>query len=341
MAATRNLFTAIVLALFTGCGSTTISNHTQGDLFQKTPSAKMSPLESKVSQPARNDNSKLSGYGTQKSVEKAKAAALANMKKKSWQRFVAYLDSKYPGLHLDENEMKSSGNRLFALIDSSDPEYEIIETDKNMKTARATLDRKDLAKPLKKSVISRLVAVEERWHAALKKDTSTRYIVAKESVNRMQSILPDYLLLNFLTPLPSNLSKRVEDALPYFKKSAKKLKKEIRFRIEPASTPAMQRFADAVTEVLKKESLLDTGERENDGRTLCITIEGKLAHKKEAQKHIFEAKVRLLLHKPYRKPLAIEHYDVRGVSAQSGPKALEMAAKSLQKKMQKHFLQTL
>ncbi len=340
------LSTAVILSLFfTGCTHTVMEKRVHSSAAAGKQPFKTATLPPALQCP-KNDRTKLYGMAAGESEKDAVKQAVLHLKRRVWSEFVAEMDRQYEGdrrvfRYLPKEQIKRA-KRVLERIPFS--VFTVLTSHRleNGKTeAVVTVERKKMAAPLKKAVMARLVAIEERWHTSRGESLLERYLLAGDSLKKMQRLLPEYLLADYISPFSTPIASRVENSLPYFDKTAGRLKKRLRFCIEPVTTPAMKLFAEAVARVLKKERLISTGPTGSDSRTLCISIEGDLTHKKRAQEHIFEATLQLTLHKRYKAPIATERYRVRGVSRQSGTKALEKAAEALQKELEKHFLQTV
>ncbi len=342
----RALFLVSALSLFfAGCAHTTFENSEQTAKPPKKHSYRNTAFQTTLRCP-ENDDRRLYGMAIGSSVEEAKMRAISNLRERVWSDFLAKADdnSYEKGRvlgYISKEDLKRVKRALEKIPDSKYMVFKKYTQNGGSIAAVVTIERKEMAKPLKKSLLSKLVAVEERWHRSRGQSILERYLLAVDSLGKMQLLLPEYLLADFISPFSTAIAARVENGLPYFDKTAGRLKKRLRFCIEPVSTPAMKLFADAVAKVLKKERLISTDPDKGDSRTLCITIEGDLVHKRYAQQHIFEATLQLTLHKRYKAPISIQRYKVRGVSNESGTKALEKAAEALQKEMERRFLQTV
>ncbi len=341
----RVLAAAVLVLFFAGCSHDTIVQRPQIS----------EPIQSrtlKSAMPAwflhvpENSLESFYGVGKGRDIQEAEENAVSDLNSRVWSDFIKKRISgadghKYIIRYLSKEAVESTKSRLKKIPISK---YRVLKSYSGEDGTAAVLveiKRKDLAKPLKKEILGRLVSIEERWHSSRGQTVLERYILAKDSFEKMSRFLPDYLLADYISPFSGKVASRVENGLPYFYKTANRLKKSLRFCIEPVSTPAMKFFADAVAKALKKEQLVSTNETKADSRTLCITINGTLLHKKSAQDHIFEATVKLTLHKRYKAPISVQYYKVRGISQDSGTMALQKAAQELEKELQKRFLQAV
>jgi len=200
------------------------------------------------------------------------------------------------------------------------------------------IDRRASAAALKERVLRKLVRIEEGWHAAARANPLRRYKVASESYEKMRSLLPLYLAADRIDPYGRKMADRVEKGLPYFAAVAKRLKKSLRFCVEPVRVPALRLFARATEEGLKRQRLAMEGAQKASRDTLCVTVRGKLLHKRAGGRYEVTGTITLTLHEKYKKPIVTQTYRVRGVSEESGPAALEKAADALRKAVEKRFL---
>ncbi|BBG66006.1 hypothetical protein NNO_1303 [Hydrogenimonas sp.] len=346
MSGYREFFISIVLlSLLTGCSKNAVMEKERFTApVKRVHHEAPKPLPSPETH--RNGESVLYAKAEGKSEEEAKKRAVSILNRQIWSEFYAKIDSGEYGSrrvlrYISKEELKSA-KRLFKKIPLS--RYRVKSSkslDNGMVAVTVEIERKDMAATLKKSTISKLVSIEERWHSARESSITERFALSKESFGKMRSLLPEYLLAGYISPFPSAIVGRVEKSLPYFRKTAKRLKKRLKFSVEPVSSPAMRLFADAMERVLKRERLISTGEAGADGRTLCITLEGNLMHKLDSQKHIFEATLKITVHERFKAPLSTQLYRVRGVSEESGTKALERAAVKLQKELEKRFFENV
>ena len=294
----------------------------------------------------QNDGSAFFGLGEGSSEQEAKERAVLDLNRRVWSEFMAEIDSdidtrKRLFRYLSKEEI-GKAKRLLKSFPLS--KYTVLKSHTRKDGTVILLvkvRRAELSKPLKRDLLRRLVPIEERWHSSRKQSVIERYIIAKDSFKKMVALLPEYLFSNYVTPFPAPIAERVERGIPYFDRTAGRLKRRLKFCIEPVSTPAMKFFAEAVEKVLQKERMLYMNDSEAHSNTLCITVKGELTHKKRAQKHIFEAKLELALHKRYESPISIQSYIVRGESEESGTRALQKAAQELEKELQKRFLQAV
>ncbi len=200
------------------------------------------------------------------------------------------------------------------------------------------IERKRFAEPLKRVVLRRLVEIEERWHASGEESTLQRYRIAVESFEKMKRLLPHYLAAHAISPFSRPIVSRIEEGTPYFERIGERLKKRLGFCIEPAVTPALRLFSDAVETALK-EKRIALLESERAGRnTLCISVKGRILHEKSAGSHTIRAAIELILHKRSGDPILVQHYSVEGVSDKSGPDALQKAAEGLRREVRQRFL---
>ena len=292
-----------------------------------------------------NDKNALYGIGEGSDEREAKERAIRDLKRRVWSGFMAWIDSdtdKKPIFRYISKKRIEKAKRVLKRIPIS--EYSVFKSC-TRKDGTAVLlvksRRAELSKRFKWDLLRKPVPIEERWHSSRKKSPVERYIVAKDSFKKMVDLLPEYLFADYITPFPAPIAERVERGTPYFERTADRLKRGLKFCIEPVSMPAMKFFADALERVLQKERVLRPGGSQTNGDTLCITLKGELIHKRRAQKHIFEGRVELALHKRYRAPISIQSYIVRGESEESGTKALQKAAQELQKKLRKRFFQAV
>jgi hypothetical protein len=200
------------------------------------------------------------------------------------------------------------------------------------------IDKEASASPLKKETLRRLVSVEERWHAAMRGNPLERYILAEASLERMRELLPVYFAADAISPFSDAIRKRVEEGTPYFDHTAKRLKKRLKFCVEPVRVPALRLFANAVEKGLETRRLVTTRAAKSSKEVLCITVTGKLLHDKKGELHRVDADITLKLHERYKAPILTQRYRVRGVSDQSGTAALERAAEALKKEVERRFL---
>ncbi|WP_201353392.1 LPP20 family lipoprotein [Hydrogenimonas urashimensis] len=197
--------------------------------------------------------------------------------------------------------------------------------------------RADLAKPLKRKVIRRLVPIEERWHAVRTSNILVRYKTLNEAKKKIRELLPDYLVASAIEPFSKNITSRVEEALPYFDRMERSLKKRLSFCIEPAETPALELFSEAVEKALTKENypvVTSDGVKKD---TICILVEGVLDHHSSADTHMLSASIDLKLREPHRHVIEKRHYVVTGTSSKSGMRALQKATQALEKQLREGF----
>lgn len=292
-----------------------------------------------------NDENALYGIGEGSDEREAKERAIRDLNGRVWSEFTAGIDSdinRKPIYRYITKKRIEKAKRVLRSIPLS--EYTVFKSHTRKEgtvVVLVELRRAELSKRFKRDLLRRLVPIEERWHSSRKKSPVERYLVAKDSFVKMVDMLPEYLFADYITPFPAPIAERVERGTPYFERTAARLKRGLKFCIEPVSTPAMKFFADAVENVLRNKRVLHLNGSRTDGSTLCITLKGELVHKRRAQKHIFEGRVELALHKRYRAPLSIQSYTVRGESEESGTKALQKAAREFQKELRKRFFQAV
>lgn len=323
---------ALLLFLFSGCSRKVVQDPVE-------------PAEVKAAVPAwytsdtEEDEKVFRGKGSADTIEKATQAALADMRRKMTEKMLRAFGKKKRKFskYLDKNEIESIEKRLKRLKIS---DYEVARSlclpgGPCFVTAR--LDRARLARPYKKRVIRRLVPIEESWHAVSGSDILTRYRTARKARKRMAALLPDYLLASAIEPFGENVTNRVEAALPYFARMERSLRRRISFCIEPAETPALELFSEAVETALRKEHypVLVWDEAKKD--TICIRVEGKLYHDNRADTHLLTGSIDLKLREPYKKVIEKRHYRIKGASSQSGIEALHRAKKALEKSLAEDF----
>ncbi|WP_456449589.1 hypothetical protein [Hydrogenimonas sp.] len=247
---------------------------------------------------------------------------------KRWKRFEAYLDEK------ERKRIEKDLLRLKIF------RYEISKKEK-LPDGRCVVllgvKRSVLAEPFKKKVLHELVSIEESWHAVRDSDLLTRYRTARRSGAAMIGLLPDYVFASSIDPFPKSVEKRMEEGVSYFSGMERSLRNRLRFCIEPAETPALRLFSEAVENVLKRGRypLVDWGKAKED--TICILVEGKLRHERDTDFHLLRASIDLKLREPYRDVIEKRHYVVKGVSASSGLGALHQAKRALERRLAVDF----
>ncbi len=229
---------------------------------------------------------------------------------------------------------KDADRKVEAVVEASNIAYETIrsETVESNATAVAIrVEKKAWAKPLKTEILRHLVPIEEGWHAASKKSATERIRIAESSRNRLTKLLPMYLVIQRLDPYSESMQKRIVHAIPYFDAVRKRLQRAVVYCVEPPASPALRLFAQAVREGLEARGSRTIPPAKRSSHTLCITVKGHLVHSKKGETHIVDGTIELLFHEPYKNPIIIRRYKVRGASAESGTAALENAAERLRR----------
>ncbi|WP_457599338.1 DUF6886 family protein [Hydrogenimonas sp.] len=334
-----------ILLLLAGCGRYDALRPMSSKAPQtpQTPEAKSETVLPEWYRNPPTSSAMLQGVGKGESLPEAKADAVANLRERVSARLLATLESGMESRrgiyrYLDRKSLKAAERSLNRLPFSS---YTLLKTQKLPDGTYIVLigiERKRFVKPLKKSILQRLVAIEERWHASVKESTLQRYRLAEDSFEKMKKLLPDYLAAHAVSPFSRPIVSRIEDGTPYFERVGKRLKRDLRFCVEPANTPALSLFANAVEKALKAERLTVSDDDALRRDALCITVKGRILHERSAGNHIIRAAIELTLHKRYGDPIVIQQYTVKGVSDESGTDALQKAADRLQRTLQKRFL---
>ncbi|WP_456452213.1 hypothetical protein [Hydrogenimonas sp.] len=331
-----SLFLCLALSTLTGCLKEQ----------PKTPDVQTvayeEPEPAWYRQPPQADERFFYAVGEGDTVEAAAQAAVAGFKARfvseTAMKLLAKVNQKEGVVrHLP----KSALAEVEKLLRDAEVPYEVQKSEKlgqKRAVALVAVDRQAYARPLKKETMRRLVAVEERWHRAGGANALERYKLAEDSYRKMQTLLPWYLAANAIAPFSDKVAKRVEQGTPYFAYTAKRLKKRLKFCVEPVQVPALKLFAKAVEEGLESQRLVTKRPGEATKEVLCITVTGKLVHDRQGDRHIVDADIALKLHERYKAPVVVQRYRVRGVSDQSGTAALEMAAEALRKEVEKKFL---
>ncbi|WP_457596435.1 hypothetical protein [Hydrogenimonas sp.] len=215
-------------------------------------------------------------------------------------------------------------------VEKAAPEPEVMEKrrlSKERTVLLASFDRHALAAPLKSATLRRLVAIEERWHAAMKEPPPRRAELARASLDGMRRLLPLYLAADAIEPFGEAVRKRVETGLPYFRRMARTLPKRVRYCVEPVRVPSLKLFAKALREALSEKKLLVEPRHAPSG-ALCVKVTGRLEHARAGGRHIVDADIALGLHERYKPIRTIRRFHVRGESEESGSIALERAAEA-------------
>ena len=323
---------ALLLFLFSGCSRKVVQDPVE-------------PAEVKVAVPAwytgptQESGKSFFGKGSADTMEEATKAALADMKKGMTEKILRTFKEKKRkfGRHLGKNEIESITKRLKRLKIS---DYEVTRSrclPGGPCFVEVSVDRGIVARPYKKRVIRRLVPIEESWHAVSGSDILTRYRTAKKAKKKMIALLPEYLFASSIEPFGKSVRSRVEGGISYFARTERSLKKRLSFCVEPAETPALELFSEAVERVLRRENypVLAWDEAKKD--TICIQVEGKLYHDSRADTHLLRASIDLKLREPYKKVIEKRHYVVKGASSQSGIQALYRAKKALERSLATGF----
>ena len=320
----------LFLIFLAGCGQKSVVEPVRVATVQKKRT-----MPEWYTHPPRNDEKMFYGAGSGRTPEEAQKAAMADLKK----RLSAEVTSVYAvKIKKFKRYLKGTGhgrpeNRLDTLPAGS---YEIIESQRLDDSHWSVLigaRRSDVAKPLKKAVVRRLVPIEESWHRVRSSNVLIRYRTARAARRKMVGLLPDYLLASSIEPFSKRMKNRIEGAIPYFSRIEKSLRNRLRFCMEPAKTPALELFSKAVEKALKKEKIPVVSRNDTNSDTICIQVDGKLSHHSTADMHMLRASIDLKLREPYKKIIEKRHYVVNGTSSQSGSKALERATKALEERV--------
>jgi hypothetical protein len=280
--------------------------------------------------------------GEGNTTAEAEARALASFRRRFAERVVAETARKRAAgqgvyAYLSESGVRRVGQLLAeTTYPATLRKGERLSVDKTV--VLMAIDRKKAAAPLKKETMRRLVAVEEQWLKARDSNILARYRLARTSLGKMQALLPWYLAADAIPPFSDNVAGRVEQGTPYFARTAKRLRKRLRFCLEPVRVPALKLFAHAVEEGLAHRHLATRPPAKASKEVLCITVGGELLHKRLEGRHVVDADITLTIHEKYGAPVTVERYRVKGVSAESGPDALQKAAEALEKEVEKRFL---
>jgi hypothetical protein len=328
----QTLLLTLLFLLFSGCSQTRVTKRVE-------PAPVEAALPAWYTGPLREKGGYLYGKGSSDTEEKATEAALADLRERVYGEVLGTFEEnlKRLGRYLTKREIASIRKNLSHLKITG---YEVTKRaclSDGRCLAMVRVSRADLAAPYKKRIIRRLVPIEEGWHGVQRRDILTRYRTAKTAHRKMVALLPDYIFAASIDPFGENVRKRVENGIPYFARMERSLKDRLSFCLEPAETPALELFSEAVETRLKSGHYPIVAWDEAGKDTICIRVEGVFDHDNDAETHRLRASIDLKLREPYRQVIEKRHYVVNGASSQSGIEALHQAKRALEKRLSRDF----